>query len=194
MTQPKSNNKLISRLLILVIAMFGFGFALVPLYNVFCSVTGLNGKTGGKVTFADAPTADMTRTIKMEFITSLNESMPWEFKPLTRSVEIHPGKTTKVEFYVKNLTDKDIVGQAIPSVSTGLAASYLHKTECFCFSQQTLKAGEAKTMPVIFVIGNDIPDDIHELTLSYTFFVISESKPQLAHHESNLKHNQEISL
>ncbi len=181
MTVPSENNKtdnnkpenkrVIGRLLILVVAMFGFGFALVPLYDVFCDVTGLNGKTGGKVVLSSEMKVDTSREIKIEFIATLNENMPWEFKPMTHSIKVHPGKPTRIEYLARNKTNNTIIGQAVPSVAPGLAAEYFQKTECFCFTEQALKAGEEKRMPVVFVIDPDLPDDIHELTLSYTFFV-----------------------
>lgn len=171
MTAQTSNAKIIGRLLVLVIAMFGFGFALVPLYDVFCDVTGLNGKTGGRVELTTAPTVDESRLVKVQFIGSLNENMPWEFRPLTRSIEVHPGAPTTIEYLAKNRTDEVITGQAVPSVAPGLAAAYFQKTECFCFTEQKLTAGEEKIMPVIFIIDSSLPEDINELTLSYTFFI-----------------------
>ena len=176
----RANGKVISRLMIIVVGMFCFGFALVPLYNVFCKVTGINGKTGGQVILSDTLHEDTSRRISIEFTTALNESMPWEFRSLQDSVDVHPGKPTRVDFIARNTTDHTMTGQAVPSVAPGLAAQYMHKTECFCFSQQTLAAGEEKLMPVIFYIDPEIPADIHQLTLSYTFFVTkseASSKP-----------------
>jgi len=174
-TEPKheqvSNKKVIAKLLITVVAMFGFGFALVPLYDVFCYVTGLNGKTGVQVGSFDSVEADTSREIKVEFLTSLNEYMPWEFKALQDAVKVHPGQPTKVDFLVRNKTDKDMIGQAIPSVAPGIAAKYFQKTECFCFTEQKLKAGEEKVMPVVFIVDPSISEDVHEITLSYTFFI-----------------------
>ena len=151
--------------------MFGFGFALVPLYDVFCDVTGLNGKTGGQVTLSETMEVDTTREVKVEFLATLNENMPWEFKPMTYSVKVNPGKPMRIEYLARNKTDKTIIGQAVPSVAPGLAAQYFQKTECFCFTEQELKAGEERRMPVVFVVDPALPDDVHELTLSYTFFV-----------------------
>jgi len=166
------NQNVIRNLLFVVVGMFGFGFALVPLYDVFCDLTGLNGKTNGKqYTASDPVRVDTSRTIRVEFVANLNAGMPWEFKPLTYQMEVHPGEVNRVEFLAKNLTNKDITGHAVPSVSPGLAASYFHKTECFCFTEQVLKSGEEKNMPVVFMIDPSIDEDIHELTLSYTFFV-----------------------
>ena len=171
MTTQTTNRQIISRLLVLVIGMFGFGFALVPLYDVFCDVTGLNGKTGGRVELTSAPAVDKSRLVKVQFVASLNESMPWEFKPLTRSIEVHPGEPTTIQYVAKNVTQKAITGQAVPSVTPGLAAAYFQKTECFCFTEQNLAAGEEKVMPVNFVVDSSLPKDINELTLSYTFFI-----------------------
>jgi cytochrome c oxidase assembly protein subunit 11 len=173
------NKKVTRNLLFVVIVMFGFGFALVPLYDTFCSLTGLNGKTDGEAYSGSVMHVDSKRNIKVEFVTSLNEDMPWEFKPLQDKVTVHPGKATKVLFYVKNKTDKDMIGQAIPSIAPGLAASYFKKTECFCFTQQTLKAGEEKEMPVVFIVDPSIDEGIHEITLSYTFFIKPGSEDAL---------------
>jgi cytochrome c oxidase assembly protein subunit 11 len=169
--QPATNTKVITKLLVTVVAMFGFGFALVPLYDVFCDFTGLNGKTGEQVSSFNSYQVDTSREIKVEFLTSLNEYMPWEFKATQDTVTVHPGQPTKIDFLVRNKTDKDMIGQAIPSVAPGLAAKYFQKTECFCFTEQKLKAGEEKVMPVVFIVDPSISEDIKEITLSYTFFI-----------------------
>ena len=170
MTRAASENrKIIRRLMLVVFGMFGFGFALVPLYNVFCDITGINGKTGGRVEIASIE-PDLSRTVTVEFITSVNESMPWEFRADVSSMEVHPGKMYRATFYAKNPTDRDMVGQAIPSITPGLAAQHFKKTECFCFTEQKFAAGEERDMPVLFMVDRDLPEDIGELTLSYTFF------------------------
>jgi len=165
------NSKVITRLLVAVVVMFGFGFAMVPLYDVFCDLTGLNGKTGEQVALSDTMKVDTSREIKVEFIASLNEEMPWEFRPLTNSVRVHPGEPARIEYVAINKTKNKIIGQAVPSVAPGLAAQHFQKTECFCFTEQTLEAEEEKIMPVVFVIDPDISEDVSEITLSYTFFV-----------------------
>ena len=170
-TAQISNGKVIARLLILVMAMFGFGFALVPLYDVFCDVTGLNGKTGNRIELADAPVIDSSRLVKVQFIANLNENMPWQFKPMTKSIKVHPGQPTTINYYAKNNTQHVITGQAVPSVAPGLAAAYFQKTECFCFTEQKLEAGEEKIMPVNFIVDSSLPDNFNELILSYTFFI-----------------------
>lgn len=170
-TGKTENSKVVRKLLFVVVGMFSFGFALVPLYDVFCDITGLNGKTGDRYV-AEAPAeVDYSRTIKVEFLANLNDGMPWEFKPATYSIMVHPGETARVEYIASNRTDRDITGNAVPSVTPGLAAEHFQKTECFCFTEQTLKAGEVKTMPVIFMIDPMVDEDVKEVTLSYTFFV-----------------------
>lgn len=165
------NTKVVKKLLFVVIAMFGFGFALVPLYDVFCDVTGLNGKTNTEAYISTSTEVDMSRAIRVEFIASVNADLPWSFEPVEKSIVVHPGQSNKISFIARNRTDKDIIGQAIPSIAPGLAAAYFKKTECFCFTEQMLKAGEEKEMPVVFIVDPDVGEDVHEITLSYTFFV-----------------------
>ena len=169
--RQQDNKKVIRNLLFAVVGMFGFGFALVPLYDVFCDITGLNGKTGEQYVSGAPVQIDTSREIKVEFLANLNAEMPWDFEPLTRSVRVHPGEASRIEYVVRNNTDRDIVGQAIPSVAPGLAAAHFQKTECFCFTEQVLKAGEEKIMPVVFMIDPSLDEDISEVTLSYTFFI-----------------------
>lgn len=161
--QPINKKPVVGKLLLLVVMMFGFGYALVPLYDVFCDVTGLNGKTGDQISL-----------VKVTFLASLNESMPWEFKPQQNFVEVHPGKPTTINYIAKNTSNSSITGQAVPSVSPGLAAAYFQKTECFCFTQQELKAGEEKLMPVTFIVDSELPQKMNELVLSYTFFTSTQ--------------------
>lgn len=170
-SRDAGNKKVIRNLLFAVVGMFGFGFALVPLYDVFCDITGLNGKTGEQYVSATPMQIDTSRKIKVEFLANLNAEMPWEFKPLTHTVKVHPGEATRIEYVARNKTDRDMVGRAIPSVSPGIAAAHFQKTECFCFTEQVLKAGEEKIMPVVFMIDPSIDEDVHEVTLSYTFFI-----------------------
>ncbi len=156
--------------------MFGFGFALVPLYDVFCDITGLNGKTG-RVEAAEIDASsrvDESRTIAVRFITSTNSGLPWSFEAIDKKMEVHPGQVYEAMFRVRSASDKVTLGQAVPSVSPGLAAKYFNKTECFCFTQQELAARETRDMPVQFVIGTGISEDIEEVTLSYTFFSLDK--------------------
>lgn len=166
---PGSNARLVKRLLLAVTAMFGFGFAMVPLYNVFCDLTGLNGKVGGRVEAVQIE-ADLARTVMVEFVANLNQTMPWEFRPEVSRMEVHPGKVYRTSFYAQNRTDRLMVGQAIPSVTPGAAAQHFKKTECFCFTEQQFAAGEGRDMPVMFMVDPELPDDVEVVTLSYTFF------------------------
>ena len=166
---PASNARLVKRLLLAVTAMFGFGFAMVPLYNVFCDLTGLNGKVGGRVEAVEVE-ADLNRTVMVEFVANVNQTMPWEFRPEVSRMEVHPGKVYRTSFYAQNRTERVMVGQAIPSVSPGVAAQHFKKTECFCFTEQQFAAGEGRDMPVMFMVDNELPDDVEVVTLSYTFF------------------------
>ena len=169
--QKTANRKLVRQLLLLTAMMFGFGYALVPLYNVFCEVTGINGKTG-RLSQAQAATLvpDKAREITVEFVTNVNAGLPWNFRPLQDKVVVHPGVLTSVAFEMGNRANYGIVGQAIPSLAPQTAARYFSKTECFCFARQPLAAGEQKTVPVRFIIDPKIPADVDRVTLSYTFF------------------------
>lgn len=165
-----TNSNLVKRLLFVVVAMFGFGFAMVPLYDVLCDITGLNGKTGGRVAIAAVMEPDLDRTVMVEFIANVNQSMPWDFTPVVSRMEVHPGKMYRTSFHAKNHTDRTMVGQAIPSVTPGLAAQHFKKTECFCFTEQQFSAGEEREMPLLFMVDPELPEEIGVVTLSYTFF------------------------
>lgn len=169
-----SNRLLVRRLLFMTVAMFGFGFAMVPIYDVFCDITGFNGKTG-VVQAKDVGAADMERTVTVEFLATTNSDLNWEIRPLQKSMKIHPGAIYEVSYYAKNLSDTSSVGQAVPSVTPSKGSLYFNKTECFCFTRQLFEAGEGRAMPVRFVVDEDLPAEISTLTLSYTFFDVSES-------------------
>lgn len=160
---------ILSFTLIFSFAMFLFGYALVPLYNVLCNKLGINGKTN-LVSEKNNSAIDTSRTITVEFLASNNANLPWEFHPKIKKIEIHPGEDAVLAYYAKNDSDHTMTIQAVPSVTPGLAAAHLKKTECFCFTQQTLKAHQSMNMPLIFHLDNGLPDNIHEVTLSYTIF------------------------
>lgn len=170
MTDAKKHRKLFIILMVTVIGMFGFGYAMVPLYNVFCKVTGINGRVFGAAEVQAVTPIDKSRTITVIFLATNNEQLPWEFRPSQTSVKIHPGEVTRVSYFAKNNSDNTMVVQAIPSVSPGLASKYLRKTECFCFTQQTLGPGESMDMPILFHLDSDLPKDMRTVTLSYTLF------------------------
>ena len=165
--------KNVFRLLLLTFGMFGFGFGLVPLYDIFCDITGLNGKVTGP-TFSSYDEEIETRTMKVTFVTLNNKNMPWGFKSDSPQMKIETGKDYLMNFTFTNTTTEPMVAQAIPSVSPGRGAKYFHKTECFCFEQQYLAAGESIKIPVKFIIDPEIPNDISSLALGYTLFDVTE--------------------
>jgi cytochrome c oxidase assembly protein subunit 11 len=172
----KSNRKVFIIGGIAAVLMFGFCFAMVPLYNLICKRVGINTSIAGNdlVTPAAAAamskTTDLSREVTVQFVATNHMGMPWDFYPRVKSVRVHPGEQTKVLFYAKNLTDKAMIGQMIPSLTPPQSITHFHKVECFCFEQQPLKGRESKDMALVFQIDNDLPKDIHVITLSYTLF------------------------
>lgn len=163
---------------LLTLLMFGFAYALVPLYNVMCTVIGINGKTSPMYApLANSKNIDYSREITVQFIASRNEELPWQFYPLVNKIVIHPGENKRVAFFAENDSGKQMTVQAIPSVSPGEVAKYIKKTECFCFQQQTLKNKESADLPLIFHIDREVPSDIKLVTLSYTLFDAEKFKP-----------------
>ncbi len=152
----------------MALIMFGFGFALVPFYEKICEVTGINN-LGKPDELALNTQVDASRTLTIEFDANVRD-LPWEFRPLTRSIRAHPGEMVQVVYEVRNTSSAPIVGQAVPSYGPGLAAQYMKKLECFCFTRQALAPGETKQMPVQFVVEAGLPSDVSTITLSYTFF------------------------
>lgn len=172
LTNP--NLKTAVKLLVGAVGMFVFAmFVMPPIYDVFCDVTGLGGKTGGPYQ-AVSSEVDPSRVVKVQFVTTNNGAMAWDFSPKVYEVKVHPGESTKVEFYAKNQTRNDMVAQAIPSLTPFNAAEYFHKTECFCFNQQPLKAGMETSMPVVFIVDKDLPAEVKVITLSYTLFDVTD--------------------
>jgi cytochrome c oxidase assembly protein subunit 11 len=168
-------------LVVVVFGMFGFGYATVPLYNALCVLTGLNGKVSGKAVAEPAVAGmDTSREVKVQFVTTVNGGRDWQFKPMQSSVMVHPGEFTTVMFHARNTQDSDLVAQAVPNVAPIEAAKYLHKSECFCFNNQPFKAGEEKMMPVRFVLDREIPPEVDTVTLSYTFFDVTQSAAKAA--------------
>ncbi len=171
-----SHRPLLVKLTLVVLAMFGFGFALVPIYDVICDITGLNGKTGAlSAKQAEGMRVDQRRTVTVEFLANLNQGLDWEFRPGIRKMQVHPGRPYSTSFHARNLTGHPMVGQAVPSVTPNTAAAYFNKTECFCFTQQTFAAGEERDMPLTFIVSPDLPGRIHTISLSYTFFDVTHA-------------------
>ncbi len=161
------------------LAMFGFGYALAPMYELMCKTFGLNGKTGRlDAQAAVAQPVDLSRTVTVEFTGLATSGLPWEFQPLTKKLELHPGETAEVKYLVHNLAKEQITGQAIPSVTPGESAPHFKKIECFCFTQQTLKPGEAREMPVRFYVDAGLDRDVHTITLAYSFFNTDKASAQ----------------
>ena len=172
MNESLSTRHLVIRLSLVVVAMFGFGFALVPIYDVMCQAFGINGKTAGAYE-AGEQGVDASRQVRVQFLATNAADMVWEFRPLADEVAVHPGDSTQMVFVAHNPTDRPMTAQAIPSVAPSKAAAYFHKTECFCFTQQVLQPGERIEMPVRFIVDRDLPADVRHLTLAYTLFDIT---------------------
>lgn len=167
--------KTAGKLSIVAVAMFAFVFVvMVPLYNTLCEAFGINGKYNAKQYQVVQAKVDATRTIKVQFVAFNAEGMPWQFKPVEGVVEVHPGAVNTIEYYAKNVTDKDMVAQAVPSFVPARAAQYFHKTECFCFRRQPLKAGEETKLAVQFIVDQDLPAEVSDIALSYTIFDVTE--------------------
>lgn len=172
---PLNNKKVVRKLLLAVVGMFAFGFALVPLYDVICDLTGLNGKTGGRVAEAEAGLLlDEQRQITVQFMAHHNAEMGWVFEPSVAQISVKPGEVNVVSYRVTNPRTTVMVGQAIPSVAPNAAAAHLNKIECFCFEEQLLQPGESADMPIRFFVDPEIPASITKLTLSYTLYDITE--------------------
>ena len=177
MLEDRGNRKLVLRqisiMLIVVIGMFGFGYALVPLYNVLCKSLGINGKVTEQANLESA-IVDKSRLLTIQFITQDRANLNGSFFPLEKTVTVNPGEQKRVAFYVENPSDRRVVLQAIPSVSPGIAAKYLKKTECFCFIQQKLEPHEGRDMPMIFHFDSELPKHIQNIVISYTIYDITD--------------------
>jgi cytochrome c oxidase assembly protein subunit 11 len=179
-----ANNKIVKRLAIGAVCMFGFGFALVPLYDVLCDITGLNGKTGRiELEEALSQTVDEDREVTVEFLATVHSDLPWEFRPVVKKIKVHPGEVIEVNYYARNKTNEVVTGQAVPSLAPGLAAKYFSKTECFCFTRQALGPGESKDMPLRFIVDPELPANVRTVSLSYTFY---QAKPAAAGSETSV--------
>lgn len=169
------------RLLLVVVVMFGFGFALGPIYTAVCRLTGINGKLSGMAAdAAQLPAVDESRWVKVLFVTTVNGGKPWEFRAGQSEVRVHPGQLTTVTFHAKNTEARALVAQAVPNVAPWEAARHLKKTECFCFNNQAFAAGESKEMPVRFMLDPALPAEVDTVTLSYTFFDVTEAAQKAA--------------
>jgi len=179
MSREYANRLVLVKLLVVTVGMFGFGYALVPLYKKICEVTGVN-----EVERANAPLAntqiDTGRTVTLEFDANVRSDLPWKFRPMQVSVNVHPGQLVQVMYEVRNVSDRTITGQAIPSYGPQIAGQYFRKLDCFCFAKQNFAPGEVRQMPVVFVIEPGLPKDVTTVTLSYTFFNVEGAAPTVA--------------
>ncbi|MBV8909466.1 MAG: cytochrome c oxidase assembly protein [Gammaproteobacteria bacterium] len=166
----RANRNMTWKLLCIAAGSFGFGFALVPLYNVLCSVTGYGDQTKllQRVTAIEHP--DPSRTVTVEFLADVASAGTFVFRPVVRTVQVHPGQLFTAQFYAKNLSGRDTVAQAVPNIAPSEVAAYFHKTECFCFSPQHFALNEGREMPVRFIIDPALPSHIDLITLAYTFY------------------------
>ncbi|MEQ8691994.1 MAG: cytochrome c oxidase assembly protein [Pseudomonadales bacterium] len=178
--QRQGIKQTVQRSCLIVLGMCAFVVAMVPLYDLFCEITGLNGKTADEAYVFDpaATQPDRSRLVKVNFITNTHGGMSWDFWPGKGGVRVHPGELKEVSFFVKNTTDRVMVGQAIPSLVPATAAEYFHKTECFCFNQQILQPGEEMEMPMRFIVGRELPKNVQSINLSYALFDVTANMPQ----------------
>ncbi|WP_260292873.1 cytochrome c oxidase assembly protein [Sedimenticola hydrogenitrophicus] len=188
--QARNKRRTVWLLSLLVLGMFGFGFALVPLYDLLCQVTGIQSvslRSAGEAVAEPLPGRADSRLITIKFDTSVHPNLPWDFQPLERNLQVHPGKLYQVNFAARNRSSASVTGQAIPSVAPWQATAFLNKLECFCFNRQTLAGGASVEMPLRFMISPDLPPDIRSLTLSYSLMKPETpapvSAPESARHE-----------
>lgn len=173
----RENRRLLGRLMVAVVVMFGFGFLLVPFYEKICEVTGINNLLQAAETPRNTQ-VDRSRLVTIEFDANTHQDLPWRFRPQQNVLKVHPGELTTVMYEVSNTQDRAVTGQAVPSYGPQLAGRYFMKMDCFCFTQQTLQAGEERMMPVAFVIDPELPQDVNTIVLSYTFFGVAGRSAQ----------------
>jgi cytochrome c oxidase assembly protein subunit 11 len=179
MNRTDANRAILKKLLVVTLLMFGFGYALVPLYKKICEVTGVNDFGKASLPLANSQ-IDESRLVTLEFDANLRSDLPWRFRPLQASMTVHPGQIVQVMYEVRNASDQPIAGQAIPSYGPQAAGQFVRKLDCFCFTKQTFGPGEVRQMPVVFVIEPGLPKDVNTVTLSYTFFKVEGAAPTAA--------------
>jgi len=174
-TQNNISKSIVTKLALVCVCMFGFGYALVPLYDVFCDLTGLRFTDDEKQLVSQEIKEDTSRLVTIEFDASLNQSMPWDIRPAVSKLQVHPGRVYTTNYIAKNNTQSEMIGRAVPSITPYVANRHLIKTECFCFENQIIEAGKEVEMPLSFMINPKLPKDVKVVTLSYTFFDITQS-------------------
>jgi cytochrome c oxidase assembly protein subunit 11 len=166
----RANRRLTRSLLLMTAGSFAFGWALVPLYDVFCKVAGIGNAEAKSGAVVAREAVDSNREVTVEFVADPASVGSFEFRPEAGSMRVHPGKLYETQFYAKNLTAESSVAQAVPSISPSVAAQYFHKTQCFCFSPQHFGVGEGRDMPVRFIVDPNLPGNVDRITLAYTFY------------------------
>jgi cytochrome c oxidase assembly protein subunit 11 len=168
--RKRANRRLTRSLLLMTAGSFAFGWALIPLYDVFCKVAGIGNAEAKSGAVQAHEAVDLNREVTVEFVADPASVGSFEFRPETASLRVHPGKLYDTQFFAKNLTRSPSVAQAVPSISPSVAARYFHKTQCFCFSPQHFGVGEGRDMPVRFIVDPNLPDNVDKITLAYTFY------------------------
>lgn len=184
-TRSGDNRRLMTRLLVIVVLMFGFGWSLIPMYRAICDALGINVLSVAELRVASGSwfgarraantQVDTSRLVTIEF--DANARGPWDFKPAQRSLQVHPGEMATVMYEFRNVQDRTMAAQAIPSYAPMQASSHFNKLECFCFNEYTLAPGESRQWPVVFVVDPKLPKDVTTITLSYTFFEVGGKVP-----------------
>ena len=167
--KEKDTNRIVKQLVLMAVGMFAFGFALIPLYDIFCEVTGFRTQNE-RDTITQNMQIDKERLITVEFIANNNQNSTWEFRPVISKIQVNPGQIYTVNYFAKNLVNTSVVGTATPDVKPVEMNKHFKKLECFCFTQQEFAGNEGREMPVQFVIDPNVPKHIERMTLSYTFF------------------------
>jgi cytochrome c oxidase assembly protein subunit 11 len=177
--KSSSNRRVAGKLLVVVLAMFGFGFALVPLYDIICDITGYGGKLEqGAVGQSLASEVDESRLVTVEFVASVNNRAGWDFRPAVAKMQVHPGQLYTTSYFATNRLDERVIGQASYNLAPGKAARHFAKPDCFCFTEQAFAPREARELPVTFFVNPSLPREVETVTLSYTFFDVSDRRTQ----------------
>ena len=172
--RARENRRTLTKLSVVAVAMFGFGFAMVPFYEKLCQALGVNNFITPDTAYANTQ-VDLTRSVTIELDANTHD-LAWHFRPMVRHLTVHPGELAQVEFEIANVREVPVTAQAVPSFGPQRAGQYFRKLECFCFTQQTLAGGETRRMPVVFLIDPALPRDVNTITLSYTFFEVPGAK------------------
>ena len=175
--RARENRRTLTKLSVVAVAMFGFGFAMVPFYEKVCQALGINYFITPDTAYANTQ-VDLTRSVTIELDANTHD-LAWHFRPMVRHLTVHPGELAQVEYEIANVREAPVTAQAVPSFGPQRAGQYFRKLECFCFTQQTLAGGETRRMPVVFLIDPALPRDVNTITLSYTFFEVPGAKGRL---------------